>query len=312
MEHKYIAIDNEIVNWLLENDNPCVRVRTLVELCGFSRDQPAVKEERYRVKQTLSVASDPSWMALNGQILVYNLTALAEAGLSCNDVNIEPVVERLLTQPYDANCADMMALRAMVMLGYGNDTRVITRLRKVEETRLADGGWLCLHRLRKMDRMPKSCIKVSMHGLLLAGELKKRGIEIAGTESLLHYFLKRRLFYRMDRPDQLVLNQSGRRMTDVFFPSEYFHVGLPLLLEALSTLGASQAPELAEAWGLLDGKKDPCGKITLEGTIPTNKSYLPKERVGKPSKWGTLYAYLAWKNDYPEGIDGHPAQLRSF
>jgi hypothetical protein len=85
-------------------------------------------------------------------------------------------------------------------------------------------------------------------------------------------------------------------MTDVFFPIEYFRVGLPVLLDALAVLGAGQAPELDEAWQLLDGKRDQQGRILLEGTLPSNRAYLPKERVGKPSKWGTLYACLAWQN----------------
>jgi hypothetical protein len=85
-------------------------------------------------------------------------------------------------------------------------------------------------------------------------------------------------------------------MTDVFFPVEYFRVGLPLLLDALAVLGVGQAPEFHEAWKLLDEKKDQQGRILLEGTLPLNKSYLAKERVGKPSRWGTLYACLAWKN----------------
>ena len=135
-----------------------------------------------------------------------------------------------------------------------------------------------------------------MHGLLLAGELKKRGIEIPGSGELVNYFLKRRLFYRMDKPDQLVLNLPGRRMTDAFFPHEYFHIGLPALLESLATLGAGKAIELDEAWELLEGKKDSQGRIPLEGTLPGNKAYLPKERVGKPSKWATLYSCLAWIN----------------
>jgi hypothetical protein len=150
--------------------------------------------------------------------------------------------------------------------------------------------------VNKMDRVPKSCIKVSMHGLLLAAELKKHGIDITGTNNLIHYFMKRRLFYRMDQPDQLVLNQPGRRMTEVFFPQEYFHVGLPVLLEALTALGAGQAVEFEDAWKLLESKKNQQGCIPLEGTLPGNKAYLPRERIGKSSKWGTLYAYLAWKN----------------
>ena len=287
---------NEITNWLLEYENPGVRVRTLTGLCGLAEDDPQVMEARQRVIQTLDTARELSWMDQQGQTLVYHLTALAEAGLTRHDVPIEPVVHRLLSLPFDANCADLMTLRALVMLGYRNDERVIRRLGQMAGARLPDGGWLCLHRLHKMDRVPKSCIKVNMHGLLLAAELKKRSIEVPGSGQLVNYFLRRRLFYRMDQPTQLVLNQPGRRMTDVFFPQEYFHVGLPVLLEALAVLGAGNAEELEEAWKLLDEKKDQEGKIPLEGTLPGKKSYLPKERVGKPSKWGTLYAYLAWKN----------------
>ena len=288
--------DDKVIDWLLEDNNPGVRTRTLISICGFSKDDKVVRETLRNVKQTLNPARDLSWMALKGQVLVYNLTAFAESGLSYEDVSVEPVVDKLLSQPFDANCSDLMALRAMVMLGYGSDSRVTERLEQVRNAQLADGGWLCLHRVRKMNRTPKSCIRVDMHGLLLAGELKKQGIDIDGAERLMNYFLKRRLFYRMDQPTQLVLSRPGRRMTDVFFPNEYFHVGLPVLLDALAVLGAGKALELQEAWNLLDEKKDNQGKIILEGTLPLNKSYLPRERVGKPSKWGTLYAYLAWKN----------------
>ena len=69
-------------------------------------------------------------------------------------------------------------------------------------------------------------------------------------------------------------------------------VGFPLLLDALAALGVGWAPELQEAWDLLEQKRDPQGKIVLEGTL--GKSYLLKERVGRPSKWATLYAWLAW------------------
>lgn len=289
-------IPNEIRDWLLEENNPAVRLRTLTGLCGYPDNDPEVREARQRVKETLSAAVDLSWMDLDGQTLVYHLTALAEAGLVRDDLPVEPVISRLLSQPFDANCADLMALRAMVMLGYGNDERLTKRLGLMNAARLPDGGWLCLHRREKMDRVPKSCIKVTMHGLLLAAELKRCGIDNPFNKQLVHYFLMRRLFYRMDKPDQLVLSQPGRRMIDVFFPQEYFHVGLPVLVEALSVLGVGDAVELGEAWSLLEEKKDKEGKIPLEGTLPGIRAYLPKERIGRPSKWGTFYAYSAWKN----------------
>jgi hypothetical protein len=135
------------------------------------------------------------------------------------------------------------------------------------------------------------------HEPVLSWLLQEDNAGVRGDGPLIGYFLRRRLFYRTDDPTRLVLNDHpGRRMTDAFFPSEYFRVGLPVLLEALAVLGAGEAPELREAWRLLEEKKDPEGRLLLEGTLPLNKSYLPKERVGKPSKWATLYACLAWKN----------------
>jgi hypothetical protein len=234
---------------------------------------------------------------------VYNLTALAESGLTCEDVPTETAVSKLQTKSFEAGCGQLMALRAMVMLGHGGDTRIRERIANLRDVQLPDGGWLCLHRVRKMKKTPKSCIRAAMHGLLLAGELKKQGLHFDGDEQLIGYFLKRRLFYRTDYPARLVLNDHpGRRMTDVFFPIEYFRVGLPVLLDALAVLGVGQEPELAEAWRLLDEKKNPNGRVLLEGTLPLSKCYLPKERIGKPSKWGTLYASLAWKNLERAGV----------
>jgi hypothetical protein len=292
-----MKISEEIANWLLEEDNPGVRVRTMTDLCGFSKDHEKVRAACQVVTQTLPAAYDLSWVNLKGQVLTYNLAALAESGLSYKDVPVETAADKVLSHPFDAGCGDLMALRALVMLGYGSDPRVEERFAQLRDVQLPDGGWLCLHRVKKMKKVPKSCIRAAMHGLLLAGELKKQGCSFDGSESLIDYFLKRRLFYRMDHPTQHVLpDHPGRRMTDVFFPIEYFRVGLPLLLYALAILGVGQAPELHEAWKLLDEKKDEQDRIPLEGTLPSNKSYLPRERVGKPSKWGTLYAYLAWEN----------------
>jgi len=176
-----MKIDGDLLNWLLDGDNPGVRLRTLIGLCGLSEDNKEVS--RRVVASTLEAANDLSWTSLKGQIITYDLTALAESGLSHKDVYIEPVIDRLLSAPhFDANCCELMALRAMVMLGYGRDIRLKNRLSQLAEAQLPDGGWLCLHRVRKMDRVPKSCIRAAMHGLLLAGELEKRGVHFKGSE----------------------------------------------------------------------------------------------------------------------------------
>jgi len=100
--------------------------------------------------------------------------------------------------------------------------------------------------------------------------------------------------YRTDNPTRLVLHSRiGGRMVDAFFPSELSRVGLPSILYAFATLGVGQESVLKEAWKLLEAKQDILGRIKQEGTLP--KPYLPRERVGKPGKWVTLYAWLAYQ-----------------
>jgi len=270
-------------------------VRALTGLCGLPGDHPEVIAARGLVVRTLAAACDLSWMEAEGLKPRYNLTALAESGLTRDDLPIDRLVERVLEQLQDVNCGDFIVLRALVMLGYGSDPRVTSSLARATEKQLPDGGWLCLHRLNKMDRTPKSCIKANMHALLVAGEMRKCGTVLSGSDELIRYFLKRRLFYRTDAPERLVLDcRPGYRMTDACFPIEIQRVGLPMLLDALSALGAGGAPELREAWSILDAKRDGRGRVKLEGTLA--KSYLPKERVGRPGKWVTLYACLAGRS----------------
>ena len=120
--------DRVVLDWLLAEGSPGVRLRTLTGLCNLPQDHQAVKAARRVVKQTLNAARDLSWMELKGLTLIYNPTALAESGLSRRDIKIGPVAKKLLAKPFDAGCGDMMLLRALVILGYGNDQRVQKRL----------------------------------------------------------------------------------------------------------------------------------------------------------------------------------------
>lgn len=289
----------ETLDWLLEENNPGVRVRTLTGLCGLANDHAEVVAARDLVVHTLGQARDLSWMEDTRPLPpIYGLTALAETGLTRDSAPTDPVVDRLLGQFRDVNCGDFIFLRALAMLGYGTDPRFNDCLARIAETQLPDGGWLCLHRVNKMNRTPKSCIKANMHALLLAGEMTKRGLPFAGRDGLVGYFLKRRLFYRTGDPNRLVLDcRPGFRMIDAYFPIEIQRVGLPLLLDAFAALGVGGAPELSGAWEILRTKQDEHGRVKLEGTLA--KSYLPKERVGRPGKWVTLYALLAHKAALP-------------
>jgi len=297
-----------IINWLLEDDNPAVKLRTMIELLGKSKTDSEVVRVREQVLNTLPQATDKTWMMnLKGLWLTYNLLALAECGLTKEDLDVSVVFTQWPEKPtkggfagfhysgqFDAGCGEALLLRALVALGYKDNKRVRSWLNAFSEYILPDGGFLCLHWRPRFKYTPKSCMKDNINVLLMLAECKKQGLEFEYTGKLLNYFMKRRVFYRSNSSDTLVLrNRPGKRMIDNFFPAEPFRVGLPQLLYAFSVLGVGNKPELKEAWELLQSKKAKEGKSILEGTLA--KSYLPKERIGKPSKWVTLYAQLAEK-----------------
>lgn len=290
--------DKLVINWLLEDDNPAIKYRTLTELLAKPRKDNNVVRAREHVLQTLPQAVDTTWMTgSKGLWLTYNLLALAECGLTKSEIDVSSAFTSKLAllhhgDKFDASCGDAMMLRALVALGYKDDEKVRSWLNAFSECILPDGGFLCLHWRPRFTNTPKSCMKDTMHVLLMLAECKKQGLESEYTSMLLDYFMKRKVFYRSDSPDTLVLrNRHGKRMIDNFFPAETFRVGLPQLLYAFSVLGSGNRSELKEAWQLLHSKKDKEGKFILEGTLA--KSYLPKEHVGKPSKWVTLYALLS-------------------
>lgn len=288
-------VNKKVLKWLLEDDNLPVKYRTMIELIGLSKDNKEVVCTKQKILNTLIQTVDTTWISeTKGLWTAYNLTALAECGLDKNDIPIDICANNYLGSVFDSGCGDAMILRALVMLGYENDKRILTKISGFAENQLLDGGFLCLHRLEKMKYIPKSCIKDNMHVLLLYSECRKRGINVSGLDNLIDYFFKRAIFYRSDNHELLVLNcKEGWRTIDTFFPIEVMRVGLPHLVEAFCSLGFGNCKELNEAWRLLESKKDNDGRYKLEGTLA--KSYLPKERIGKPSKWVTFYSLLAQK-----------------
>lgn len=70
-------------------------------------------------------------------------------------------------------------------------------------------------------------------------------------------------------------------------------MGIQNIVEAFSALGYGNDSKLKNAWDLINSNKDDIGRLILSGTL--TKSYLPKEKVGKPSKWATFYMLLAEK-----------------
>ena len=105
-------------------------------------------------------------------------------------------------------------------------------------------------------------------------------------EELVSYFLKRRVCFRMKRPDKPVVWD----ICNTIFPFVWM-ASLLEALYALSTLGYGKRHELTEAWELLESKKDEKGKYILDWTPSRRYSYFQPGKRGEANKWITLYAY---------------------
>ena len=282
-------MNDEIINWLLEDDNPAVKYRTQTELSGQSADKTEIIEWIFS-------KMPQNWYETNGLWYRYYVTAISECGLSGEDIQIEYLLKAFeeLETMFDCNCGDFMLLRALVKLGFYDNETVKNSITRADKCILPDGGFLCQHRITKLKYTPKSCYKANLHALLLAAECKKKNIECLYADKLIRYFKKRNIFYRTDNTNVLVLNsRPGWRTIDTFYPFEVMRVGLQNVVEAFSALGYGNESWLAEAWTMLNSFKDDYSKVLLKGTL--TKSYLPKERVGKASKWATFYTLLAEK-----------------
>lgn len=279
-------MNKEVINWLLEDSNPAIKYRTQTELLGQTADVSQAKEWIYS-------KLPKEWYNTKGLWYVYYVTALAQCGLSKDDISSEHMRSAfdVLSDTFECSCSDFMLLTALVQLGYN----VQNTIDNLIEHSLPDGGFLCLHRVNKLEYVPKSCYKANLHALMFLAECKKRDIDISSFQPLISYFINRNIFYKSSGKTSLVLNnREGWRTIDVFYPFEVMRIGLQNIVESFSALGYGNEDWLQKSWRLLEKQKDDTGKVILGGTL--TKSYLPKEKIGKASKWATFYTLLAESN----------------
>jgi len=290
--------DAKIIDWLTEENNPAIEYRTRTELLDEKITNSKVIDWIYNVLPD-------DWKETKGLWLTYYYSAIAECGIKGAELGIKKndITIFFKNNPFEYSCRDFMQLRAFIMLGFENDLRDIGIMEKLDSRQLSDGGFLCLHRVDKYKNMPKSCVKCNNLALLFLSECKKRSIKTPIENNLLQYYWKHKLFYKSTDLSSLILNaKEGWRTIDTFYPFEVMRIGLQNVIEAFCVLGYGADKRLKEAWKILESKKDKNGKYILNGTL--TKSYLPKEKVGKPSKWVTFYTLLAKK--YKDAVKPSP------
>ena len=282
---------NNALTWLLDAGNPAVKYRARTELLG-QEDNPM------EVFTWIEQKMPADWYRVKGLWYVYYINALAECGLNQSIMPSEWFEAAMgrIQAGFDFGCEAFMLLQAMVTLGFGENPDVQKIFAQLCEYQLPDGGFLCGRRKGRLKYIPKSCYKADYYALRLCSCCRKKGIILDIEQDLVSYFLGRNLLFRRDNLDKLILGdreKEGSRNSDAFYPLEPMRIGIQNIMETISSLGYGNDPAAAAGWNYLNAAKDDIGRVILSGTL--TKSYLPKEKVGKPSAWATFYALLAEK-----------------
>jgi hypothetical protein len=319
------TIPENVITWLLQDSNPSVKARTLMELLGQDEVCPEVLQAKERLAGSIAalkilapVRPDGEWPRLGPSAISPEMgfSYLGELGLDKTHPVVKAAAEIFLSHQYadgsfldsyttresyynprpnDSSCYYALTIRGLMHLGYRNDPRVRKAIDFCLTQSRHDGGYLCTKSYVKKNT--KSCIRGSKNVLLLFSELPEVWSS-SQCQRLVKYFLERRIFYKRSDPAQFV---TGRPAT--LFPFDY-RLGLLEPLYALSKMGYGHHPALNEAWQMLSQKRDEMGRYNLDWKSP-KCGFNPGEK-GQANPWVTLYAYLALK--YRDEVIYQPAK----
>lgn len=237
---------DEILNWLLEDNTPEVKLRTLKEYLGLSDDHERVihaKEELKKSKifaRTLKkLKQDKKWSKFDA------IMAFAEWGLLRSDIGEEldkEVWNLIDTYGFQLMCGEPMLLRNLVKLGYYDEPVVKNEIEQKLSCIKDDGGFGCISSNKKINhpnKPHKSCARFTAEYLMLIAELHLQKIPNNCEEAIKYYFTKRNIFYRTDD----MITPMVPVMLETFYPSDPIKVGCHIILYSLKVLGCDLESE---------------------------------------------------------------------
>ena len=288
-------MDRSILEWLLEEKNPEVRLRTLKEYMKLPDDDEKVieckkllLESRIYERALKKLRKDKPWDKFDA------VMAFADWGLARKDIgkDIDDEVFALIESTgFKMLCGEPYLLRNLVKLGSGREDTVKDEIACVLSGIKEDGGFGCISTNKKINdpRKPhKSCARLTVEYLLLVAELHLLGYRMDCESKLVQYFTKRNIFYRTDDMKTPMVEV----MTGTFYPSDPIKVGAQNILYALRVLGCQPDSEAVRAgYKVMDRYRNENGRYIL--TASKSVSAFKTGNVGEENKWVTLYACMA-------------------
>ena len=313
-------IQQGVLDWLLEPDQPVVRFNTLTHLLGCSRNSEEVRKAYSKIPKVgwsheILAGQKPGGYWDSREDLyrpkytatIWKLIVLADLGLTAKDDRIRKPCEFFLKEyakpdggfdtpgdsPRSELCITGNVAKALLLCGYDEDSRVLAAFDWLVENQKDDGGW--------------HCFPNRVHGTLDCWEglsafaalpkrkwtrRIKRSVE-RGAE----FYLARQLF------------REGRKRYLPWFRFHYpvhYYYDLLVGLDVITRLGYADDRRLKAALQILKDKRRPDDTWALDAVHPDlglGAGYRfkkrPKpfalEKQGKPSKWITLTALRVLK-----------------
>ena len=306
-----------VIDWLLEENDPSVRYRTLRELLDVPANDPQVKAARALIADSADAQRifkkmhpDGYWQQksstsreLLGDGVEYGsfatthfvLSYLAELGFMVDDPRVAKAAGRYLDlQKADGDfwlhisCLYAYNIRTFVLLGLRDDARVQRTIELMLAAERTDGGYLCdMHEGKYKTRAVKSCIRGSVKALLAFAELPEYWAH-PRCLTLVDYFLERGGVFKRSNPQEAVSDDAVRTSYPIIW-----RASISEILYALAKMGYGNDKRLARAWDVLESKRDAKGRYIMDWT--TTSALLKAGARGEANKWITLYALLAQK-----------------
>lgn len=293
-------VPKKVLEWLLGEDQPAIRYRTLTELLGRPPSDPEVREAKRAIPNVGWAAAilserDPAgwwvrdWSHFSPEFrsTTWMLLVLSDLGLTRELPAIQESCELWMRMPPvrcgpGTNlpgpihlCSAGIETRALIRFGYGEDPRVRRTLDWFVATAHPQGGWSHFASGRNLDSWQAL-------GALAALPRSQRSASMQRSAELgAEFFLEREL------------HKQGARYAPWFqfyYPVHYYY-DILVGLEVVTSLGHGDDPRLRDALSLLKKKRRPDGRWNLDAVHPGYRPFA-LETVGAPSKMITLRALL--------------------
>lgn len=318
-------VNNDLINWLLEKNNPAARYATLTSLLGRSSDGLEVRHTQQALMKTDPVRTilqcqepdgywGPAGRFYGGprdggkyQGTVWQVIFLAQLGADAQDERIQRACEFVFRWSQNREtggfsttgsaesggsarslpCLTGNMVWALNVLGCAEDPRWRLALEWLLRHQQFDGGWVHCNLRRQLH----SCFQGSIKPLMALVSIPPACRTQAVSQSIDHaieFFLQHRLFRR----DHHGFDIAKRQFLRFGFPLGW-QTDVLDMLDVLTAAGVTDDEQLADAVAIVLSKRDNTGRWKLENTYnkPSRGAmWCEIEEKGKPSKWVTLKA----------------------